>query len=457
MNRIQPSSQSSTQSSDQKLAERIRAHAQPLLGRLSDFDPILEQIGDRSIVLLGEATHGTHEFYSARSAITRRLIEEKGFSAIALEADWPDALSINRFVTGHASDSQALDSLKAFQRFPMWMWRNSVVLDLIEWLWSHNHRETTAHKAGVYGIDLYSLYKSMKEVVTYLETVDRSAAKRARSLYSCFDHYGQDPVRYGRYVRVGAQESCERNAIKVATDLFERRQVDLANQSSHDSDEFFYAARNAELVINAESYYRNLFSPLVNTWNVRDRHMADTVDALLEHLQSQAQSQGRPAKIIIWAHNSHIGDDRATEMGWQGQWNIGQLLRERHPGDTFHLGFTTFEGTVTAATQWDHPPELKTVLPALPDSFEALFHRVLVPNFYLDLSSPEISGPLSEPRLERAIGVIYSPDTERISHYFQARLSEQFDAVMHFDDTREVSALDRLAQVEVSEPSEIQL
>ena len=436
------------------LVDRIRDFAHPLIGSRSDLDPLLDKIGDRSIVLLGEATHGTHEFYSLRFEITKRLIEEKGFAAIAIEADWPDVLHVNRFIHGHQSDSHIMESLGAFQRFPMWMWRNSDFLDMVEWLWVHNRRESTDTCASLFGIDLYSLYKSMDEVIGYLERNDPEAATRAKSLYACFDHYDQDPVRYGRFVRVGAQPSCEQAAAQAVANLFEN--VSAASTRSitghPTSDELFFAKQNAELVRNAESYYRNLFSPLVNTWNVRDTHMADTIDNLLAHLASER----RAPKVVIWAHNSHVGDDRATEMGWHGQVNIGQLLRERHPGETFTLGFTTYTGAVMAASQWDHPPMLKSVRPALRGSFEALFHDVDVPSFYLDFEDAELNRKLAEPRLERAIGVIYSPETERASHYFEAKISEQFDAVIHVDQTREVEPLDRLAQIETAAPSEIQ-
>jgi erythromycin esterase-like protein len=336
----------------------------------------------------------------------------------------------------------------------MWMWRNSVFLEFIQWMWVHNRKEATEHRTGIFGIDLYSLYESIHEVIRFLETVDHEAAERARALYSCFDHHSQDPVRYGRFVRVGAQPSCEEKAIQAVEHFFEQTWSQPSIKLSEaDPDETFYAHQNAELVKNAESYYRNLFSPVVNTWNVRDRHMADTIDNLLAHLRAQ----NRPEKVVIWAHNSHVGDDRATEMGRHGQWNIGQLLRERHTGQTYHLGFTTYEGTVTAASQWDHPPELKTVLPGLPDSYEALFHRTELDAFFIDFAAePELSKTLNEPRLERAIGVVYSPETERISHYFQARIANQFDGVVHFDATHEVQPLDRLAVKEVTQPSEIQ-
>jgi erythromycin esterase-like protein len=445
---------SNTISTDSALAHLVRDASHPLIGSEHDTDPIIDSIGDRSIVLLGEASHGTHEFYVSRVEITRRLINEKGFAAIAIEGDFPSVLSVNRFVNERTSNTQALDALRPFQRFPMWMWRNSVFLNFIEWLWVHNRKETTENRVGIFGIDLYSLYESIHEVIRFLETVDHLAAERARILYSCFDHHKQDPIHYGRFVRVGAHPSCEEKALQALEQFYGQLWTDSKlDLASSDPDEVFFAKQNAELVKNAESYYRNLFSPVVNTWNVRDRHMAETISNLLTHLKEH----NKPEKVVIWAHNSHIGDDRATEMGTHGQWNIGQLLRERYPGKTYHLGYTTYEGTVTAASQWDHPPELKTVLPGLPDSYETLFHRTELDAFFLNFADDrELAKTLNEPRLERAIGVVYSPETERVSHYFQARIADQYDGIVHFDVTREVEPLDHLAVQEVTQPSEIQ-
>jgi erythromycin esterase-like protein len=347
--------------------------------------------------------------------------------------------------------ADANQALAGFRRFPMWMWRNSAFLEFVEWLWVHNGRESTLNRAAVYGMDLYSLYSSLKAVIEFLDRVTPVAAEHARTLYSCFDHTHQDPVRYGRLVRIGARRSCEKAATEIAEKLFSAQLV--SNTIDVDPDDLFFAKQNAELVKNAEKYYRNLFSPLANTWNVRDTHMADTVDRTLAHLQVQ----GRPGKIVIWAHNSHIGDDRGTEMGWHGQTNIGQLLRERHPRETFHVGFTTYEGTVTAAERWDAPPSVVKVRPALPGSYEALFHQTGIANFLLDLKNPKVARALMEPRLERAIGVVYSPTTERASHYFLARIIEQFDAILHFDSSRAVEPIDRLATPSLDRPSELQI
>lgn len=443
-----------TQIPEQSLAGLIRDVAHPLLGNATqDYDPLLDLIGDKQIVLLGEATHGTHEFYAARADITRRLIEERGFAAIGLEADLPDVVSVDRHVSRPDSKIDLSEALARFRRFPMWMWRNSAFQDFIHWLWVHNRKESTLNRVRLFGIDLYCLFDSIREVVRYLEKTDPEAARAARSLYSCFDHNRQDPVRYGRDVHIGTHESCSEPSIKAAALLLAERMQGAFETGKTNADEHFLAKLNAELVTNAESYYRNLFSPNVNTWNVRDRHMADMIERWREHLTSQ----GYPNKFVIWAHNSHIGDDAATEMGWHGQKNIGQLIRERYPGQSVHVGFTTYDGTVTAAREWDQPPETRAVRPALPGSFESLFHETGLGAFFLRLHDSPIRKYLLEERLERAIGVVYNPELERASHYFQARLGEQFDAVLHFDSTREVEPLDRLTPTEVSRPSEIQI
>lgn len=428
---------------DRNLSEKIQPLAHPLTRSTGDWDPLMDAIGDKSVVLLGEATHGTHEFYRARAEITQRLIEEKNFAAIAIEGDWPDALEINRFIHPSAERRSLMGALSNFQRFPMWMWRNRDFVEMIGWLWTHNHRETTEHQISLFGLDLYSLHKSMDAVIAYLDKSDPEAAKTARELYACFDLSGRDSIHYGRSVRRGLQSSCEKEAIGAATLLFE-------NLRGTD-DDLFFARRNAELVRGAESYYRNLFNPFVNTWNVRDRHMANTVVDVLEHLAET----GKPTKIVIWAHNSHVGDDRATEMGQRGQWNIGQLLRQKYPGDTFTLGFTTHSGSVLAASEWDHPPFVQKIVPSLNGSIESVLHNVGLAAFFLNLRDDSLQEVFMQDRLERAIGVIYSPETERQSHYFDARLAEQFDAVAHFDQSQAVEPLDHGPTVELDTPSDM--
>jgi erythromycin esterase-like protein/predicted phosphoribosyltransferase len=411
-------------------------------------------IGDARMVLIGEASHGTHDFYAARAQMTRRLIEQRGFCGVAVEADWPDAYRVNRFVRGRSEDVTAEEALRGFERFPTWMWRNTAVLDFVGWLRERNDRVgDEPRKAGFYGLDLYSLRRSMEEVISFLERVDPEAAARAKERYSCFDHVsGDDGQSYGFAAAFGAGESCEREVIDQLVDL-QRHAPEYAKRDGLlVEDEAFYAERNAVTVRSAEKYYREMFGGQVASWNLRDRHMVDTLEALADHL---GRVRGEPAKIVVWAHNSHQGDARATEMGSRGELNVGQLVRERHPGQCRLIGFTTYTGTVTAADDWDAPADRKVVRPALPKSVEELFHQVGSKEFLLwfDLA-PSAAEVLHGARLERAIGVIYRPQTERQSHYFQARLADQFDAVIHIDETRAVEPLERTARWERGEAPE---
>jgi erythromycin esterase-like protein len=426
----------------------IRRAAQPLMGAPTDYDPILDMVGDSHLVLIGEASHGTHEFYRHRAQITKRLIAEKGFNAVAVEADWPDAYQVNVFVRGHAEDQDAIDSLAGFQRFPTWMWRNADVLDFIGWLRAYNEHHS-AKPAGFYGLDLYSLHASMRAVLDYLDKVDPEAARRARFRYGCFEHFGEDTQAYGYAAGFGLNKTCEDEAVSQWLEM-RRRAADLSTRDGRVlPDAFFFAEQNARLVKNAEEYYRSMFRDRASSWNLRDTHMAETLDALMEHL-------GRnKAKVVVWAHNSHLGDARATEMSEHGEWNLGQLVRQRYGTQAVLMGFTTYTGTVTAASNWDAPVERKHVLPALPASYEALFHRAGIPNFVLRLrDNKEVSSILNEPRLERAIGVIYLPQSERTSHYFHARLPHQFDIVMHVDETRAVEPLEKTAEWKAGEVPE---
>jgi erythromycin esterase-like protein len=423
------------------LADVIRAAAHPLTGHREDYDPLMELVGDSRVVLLGEASHGTHEFYHERARITRRLIEEKGFTLVAVEADWPDAYRVNRFVRGVGDDASASQALSGFQRFPTWMWRNTDVLTFVDWLREYNRSLAPGSQAiGFYGLDLYSLFTSMNEVVRYLEEVDAEAARRARYRYSCFDQFGEDSQAYGFAAEIGASQGCEEAAVQQLMDL-RLRAAELAHRGGQiPEDAYFYAEQNARLVKNAEEYYRSMFRGRISSWNLRDRHMAETLEALLGHFDAKT---GRRTKIVVWEHNSHIGDARATEMGDQGEWNVGQLARERFGQDAVLVGFSTYTGTVTAASDWDAPAERKQVRPALPGSYEVLFHGIEIPNFLLPMrGNEEIQDALRPSRLERAIGVIYRPETERLSHYFHASLAEQFDAVIHLDETRAVEPLD---------------
>jgi erythromycin esterase-like protein/predicted phosphoribosyltransferase len=435
----------------------VRAEALPVEEGVPSDAALFDLVGDAHYVLIGEASHGTHEFYAARAAMTRRLIEQKGFRAVAVEADWPDAYRVNRYVRGHGHDATAEEALRGFERFPTWMWRNTVVLDFVGWLRERNDRigDDQRAKAGFYGLDLYSLYRSIHEVITYLERVDPAAAARARERYSCFDHASDSEdagQAYGFAAAFGAGETCEREVIEQLVDL-QRHALDYARRDGFvANEELFYAEQNARVVREAAAYYRSMFAGRVSSWNLRDCHMVDTLDALVEHLSRQ---QGQPAKVVVWAHNSHLGDARATEMGSQGELNVGQLVRERHDGDCRLVGFTTYTGTVTAADDWDGPAQRKWVRPALADSVEELFHEAGEKEFLMSLGhAARAAETLRAARLERAIGVIYRPDTERQSHYFRARSGEQFDALIHIDDTRAVEPLERTAVWERGEVPE---
>jgi erythromycin esterase-like protein len=404
------------------------ADAHRLHGTSADYDPLLERSAAARFVLLGEASHGTHEFYRERAEITKRLIAEQGCTAVAIEGDWPDAYRVNRFVRGESDDADAEEALSDFRRFPSWMWRNTDVVEFVTWLREWNDAlPPDAAKTGFYGLDLYSLYTSIEQVIAYLDEVDPEAAKRARERYSCFDHFNQDPQLYAYQERFGGAERCEDDAVTQLVEL-----QTLAAQAAGRVDDHFYAELNARLIVNAEEYYRTAFRGGPDSWNLRDRHMADTLDALVDHLE---RTQG-PTKAAVWAHNSHVGDARATQMGARGEFNIGQLARERYGTDSMLVGFTTYMGTVTAASDWGAVAERKHVRPALHGSWEESFHRAGEPGFLL------VPARIGGRRLERAIGVIYRPETERQSHYFEATLGQQFDAVIHFDETRAVEPLE---------------
>jgi erythromycin esterase-like protein len=425
-------------------AKAIADECRVLHGRGDDFDPLVDAVGDARFVLLGEASHGTHEFYRARAQITQQLIEEKGFSAVVVEADWPDAYRVNRYVRGADGDDDVDSALSGFIRFPQWMWRNEDVLELVRWLRLHNDAlPRGAPKCGFYGMDLYSLYGSIAAVLEYLDRVDPEAARRARYRYACFEHFAEDPQAYGYAAGFDLGKTCEREVVAQLVDL-QRRAAELAKRNGQVAeDEYFFAEQNARLVKNAEEYYRQMFAGRVDTWNLRDGHMVETLDALVRHLD---RTRGRTTKAVVWAHNSHLGDARATQMGWGGEVNVGQLCRERWGGAVFNVGFTTHAGTVAAATDWGGPVEEKRINPSLPESYERLLHDAGFPDaMLLFREAPRSAEVLSGHRLERAIGVIYRPESERQSHYFVAELPRQFDAVIHFDQTSPVRPLERRA------------
>jgi erythromycin esterase-like protein len=430
--------------SDHTLAGAMRAAVMPVRGTSADFDPLLERAGNARFVLLGEASHGTHEFYRIRGEITKRLIRERGFRAVAVEADWPDAYRVNRYVRGRGTDTDATDALESFERFPQWMWRNADVLDFIGWLRAHNDEAAKeTDRVGFYGLDLYSLHASIAAVLEYLRVVDPAAARRAQHRYACFDQFGPDPQAYGYATGMGLADSCEAEVVNQLREIRAAAAEYARRDGRVDPDALFFAEQNARLVTDAERYYRAMYRGRAASWNLRDRHMAETLEALAEHLASGS----REAKIVVWAHNSHLGDARATEAGESGELNVGQLVRQRHATDALLVGFTTYSGTVTASSNWDEPAERKVVRRALPESYEALFHDSAAGNFYLDLQAhgkaEDAVKALRAHRLERAIGVIYRPETERLSHYFLAGLPDQFDALLHYDVTRAVEPLER--------------
>lgn len=414
------------------LLSGIRDSAQVLDESPRDYDQLLRMVGDRSFVLLGEATHGTHEFYDMRAQITQRLITDLGFDAVAVEGDWPDVHRLNRYVLGTSEDSLD-DAFAEFQRFPTWMWCNQDVRAFILWLHARNAQATTAVRTGFYGLDLYSLYRSADAVIAYLEGVDSDQATIARRLYACLDHV-RDPQDYGYEAAAGLRPSCRDAAATLLVDLARKASAYGVETSQTTLDEHFFAERNAYVVLNAEHYYRAMFGRRSNTWNVRDGHMVNTLLALQRHLRAS----GRQGRIVVWAHNSHVGDARATQMGSRGEWNIGHLLREQAgAAQTLLVGFTTYTGHVTAARDWDQPAERRWVRPAHPDSYEHMFYSTHLDRFFLPLQAGAVD-VLAEPRLERAIGVVYRPETELPSHYFGAALNSQFDAVFHLDETTAV-------------------
>ncbi len=423
-------------------AEVIGAVAIDAPGGVPPREALDELIGDARIVLIGESSHGTHEFYEARAQITKWLIEEKGFCAVAAEADWPDAYRANRYVRGLGDDTGADEALSGFERFPAWMWRNTVVRDFVDWLRGRNRRSGAQRQAGFYGLDLYSLHRSMHEVIAYLDRVDPKAAARARERYGCFDHTSADDGQaYGYAAAFGAGPSCEREAVEQLVEI-QRNALEYARRDGLlAEDDLFYAERNAQTVRDAEVYYRAMFSGRVNSWNLRDQHMADTLEALLNHLDRHRDAP--PARIVVWAHNSHVGDARATEVSADGQLTLGQLARQRFGDRARLIGFSTYTGTVTAASDWGGVAERKAVRPALAGSIEELLHQTRKDAFLTSaLLTPEAADPLSAVRLGRAIGVIYRPETERQSHYFHVRPADQFDAMIHIDTTRALEPLE---------------
>ena len=396
------------------------------------FSEFFDRFGDARVVLLGEASHGTSEFYRARAAISRRLIERHGFTIVAAEADWPDAATVDRYVR-HRPWREG--ELRAFERFPTWMWRNREFDAFVRWMRQHNEQRPYERMCGFYGLDLYNLSASMRAVIDFLEEKDPELARLAHRRYGCLDPWAENPALYGRNALIEGYARCEVGVVQMLKDLLQK-QIDCF---AEECDEWLDAAANARLVKDAEAYYRVMYHGSAESWNLRDSHMFDTLNMILD-------AKGSGSKAIVWAHNSHIGNAKFTDMGMhRDELNIGQLAKDRFGHDARLIGFGTHSGTVAAADDWDEPMKIKKVQPSLPESYERMCHESEVPKFLLDLREGKrderLAGELMEPRLERFIGVIYRPETERWSHYSQAILPKQFDGYVWFDESEAVSPL----------------
>lgn len=412
------------------------------------LSPLIDAVGNARLVLIGEASHGTDEFYRIRADLTSALIHTKGFNVVAAEADWPDAYRANRWARLVSEDTDATSALADFTRFPRWMWRNDVVVDFLTWLRAHNTNREFRDRVGFYGLDLYSLHTSMDAVLAYLARVDPDGARRARDRYACFESFGGDPQSYGYATTLGLSPTCEDEVVAQLVDL-RKRAVEYASRDGYVAeDDYFFAEQNARLVRNAEQYYRSMFRGRDESWNLRDTHMMETLDALLEWTRRRSGD----AKAVVWAHNSHLGDARATQMGQWGELNLGQLVRQKYGDDACLIGFTTHMGTVTAAQDWGEPAERRQVRPSIAGSYERLFHDTGLKRFLLRPGDEPVRSALSAPRLERAIGVVYKPETERASHYFTARIADQFDLVIHIDVTTALTPLERWSREEADLP-----
>ncbi|HEX8219424.1 MAG TPA: erythromycin esterase family protein [Chloroflexia bacterium] len=422
--------------------DTVRRAAHPIAGVAGDYDPLMSLVGDARFVLLGEASHGTHDFYRERARITRRLIEEKGFTAIAVEGEWQDAYRVNRYVRGFGDERDAESALSGFVGFPEWMWNNTDVRDLAEWLKQHNAAlPPGASPVGFYGLDMYGIKESADAVAEYFDKRDPTAARQVRDRYSCLSRTEFDPADYESPADT-PNASCNTRIQEQVTQL--QQMLERAEREGYTGDrvvereELFSALRNAVVVKSKREYDRSVSTGPDSSWNVRDRHMAGTLEALSAHLGAG----GKPAKVVVWAHNTHVGDARATEMAESEELDLGQLAREKYKEDAVLVGFTTYTGTVIAARSWDEPGQQFDVRPALPESYSGLFHDAGVGNALFILRGNErLAEALDEPRLQRGIGVLYLPETERPSHYYQAWLSRQFDAVIHIEVSSAVTPL----------------
>jgi protein-L-isoaspartate(D-aspartate) O-methyltransferase len=413
-------------------ARAIAAASEPFNAIESvDLGPLLERIGDKKVVLLGEATHGTSEFYRIRERISQDLITQKGFRFVAIEGDWPDVARLDHYVRHF---DYPPSEWVAFARFPTWMWRNNEMRSFVEWLHNYNAGKKLDARIAIYGLDIYSLYTSIQVVLDYLDKVDPESARIARQRYGCLTPWQTDPASYGQAALSSTFRKCEKDVVGMLRDIVARQ----SDYAAHDGERFMDAVQNARLVANAERYYRTMYYGSRAAWNLRDTHMFETLKMLLAF-------HGADSKAVVWAHNSHVGDAAATEMSARGEYNIGHLCRKEFGNRVYSIGFGTHTGTVAAASEWGGPMEGKTVLPSLLQSYEFLCHETSDPQFMLPLHGAlpaEDRRKLAIPRLERAIGVIYRPETELASHYFQAVLPDQFDEYIWFDETRAVSPLE---------------
>jgi len=415
----------------ESLPAMLQRHGEAFeVGDQASLDQLLERIGDARIVLIGEASHGTSEFYRMRERITRHLITQKGFNIVAAEADWPDAARIDHYVRQRDVEPS---EWTAFARFPTWMWRNTETRAFVDWLYDHNAGLEYAQRTGFYGLDLYSLYASIRAVLEYLENEDPQLADVARTRYGCLSPWESDPAAYGHAAITGRYRHCENDVAHVLAELLHRR-FELAEQ---DSERFMDAAQNARIVAQAENYYRIMYYGSRASWNLRDSHMFETLRQIMAF-------RGEGSKAVVWAHNSHVGDARATEMSMRGEHNIGQLCATAFGDSCYRIGFGTDHGSVAAASEWDGPLQFKAVQASHPQSYEYQFHLSGVPSLLLPLrtGAPDVVNELNKPRLERAIGVIYRPETELASHYFEAELPRQFDEYIWLDETTAITPLE---------------
>lgn len=430
--------------SEISLIAAIKKHAIPMKGQMTDYDDIISAAKDKIFVMIGCTTHGTKEFYRTRAEITGRLIQDMHFDALAIESDWQGALRINNFTQSLINES-AEDALSGFNQFPTWLWRNNEIINFIEWLRIYNTTYRKPEKdndapVNTYGIDIYGMKATLNALLNYLNQVDSVAAKRARRRFKCLENFINPLTSEGPLPEFDLNDSCAHDA---AMQLFElRRKADEYIKKEYPDAEnaYFHAKQNANILCHAEEYYRSIMHGDPDSWNIRNRHMFETLEDLAHHLGTRL---GRPPRIAVWAHNAHIGNARATEMNKRGELNVGQLIEDKYKDKSLLIGITGSCGTVLAADNWDEPGRVKKMNRPLPGSYEELFYGLKNRGFVLDLrdNNAAVAG-LVVPRLQRSIGVIYKPETERYSHYLEVCLPEQFNFLLHFDETTAIKPLD---------------